>query len=221
MRFGISATSWIFPKNLRTRLRPVNVCAISSLALSNCRARDDSPEGRHPSRPSGQPSKPSIVCDSADCRSAMPLPERGRDHASAGARQRYGRFRGSRTPESLALPSHLLEFHLGSGLFQLSLDFVGLVFADAFLDRLGRTLDQVFCLLEPQTRERAHFLYHLDLLLADGGKDDGELGLLLGRSGGSATAWSCGDGHGGRGGNAPLLLEHFRKICGLRHPALR
>src|ERR1700674_5778714 len=30
MRFGISATSWILPKNLRTRLRPVNVCAISS-----------------------------------------------------------------------------------------------------------------------------------------------------------------------------------------------
>src|SRR6266513_1733417 len=37
MRFGISATSWIFPKNLRTRLRPVNVCAISSLSLSRCR----------------------------------------------------------------------------------------------------------------------------------------------------------------------------------------
>src|SRR5690348_1017335 len=28
MRFGISATSWILPKNLRTRLRPVNVSAI-------------------------------------------------------------------------------------------------------------------------------------------------------------------------------------------------
>src|SRR5712691_12566084 len=28
MRFGISATSWILPKNLRTRLRPVNVCTI-------------------------------------------------------------------------------------------------------------------------------------------------------------------------------------------------
>src|SRR5580700_9156788 len=28
MRFGISATSSIFPKDLRTRLRPVNVCAI-------------------------------------------------------------------------------------------------------------------------------------------------------------------------------------------------
>src|SRR5437763_2681285 len=40
MRFGISATSWIFPKNFLTRLRPVNVCAaISPLALSNRRAR--------------------------------------------------------------------------------------------------------------------------------------------------------------------------------------
>src|ERR1700759_2840519 len=28
MRFGISATSWIFPKNFLTRLRPVTVCAI-------------------------------------------------------------------------------------------------------------------------------------------------------------------------------------------------
>jgi hypothetical protein len=30
MRFGISATSWIFPKNFRTRFRPINVCAIMS-----------------------------------------------------------------------------------------------------------------------------------------------------------------------------------------------
>src|ERR1700736_827440 len=33
MRFGISATSSIFPKNLRTRLRPVNVCAIVASLL--------------------------------------------------------------------------------------------------------------------------------------------------------------------------------------------
>src|SRR6478672_539344 len=39
MRFGISATSWIFPKNFLTRLRPVNVCAaISPLVLSYRRA---------------------------------------------------------------------------------------------------------------------------------------------------------------------------------------
>src|SRR5687767_13076847 len=61
MRFGISATSWIFPKNLRTRLRPVNVCAaILSLAPSFRRVRDDSPEGRNPSRPSGQASSPYV-----------------------------------------------------------------------------------------------------------------------------------------------------------------
>src|SRR5258708_34262957 len=33
MRFGISATSSILPKNLRTRLRPVNVCAIVASLL--------------------------------------------------------------------------------------------------------------------------------------------------------------------------------------------
>src|ERR1700761_6968066 len=39
MRFGISATSSIFPKNLRTRFRPINVCAICPLAQSIHRAR--------------------------------------------------------------------------------------------------------------------------------------------------------------------------------------
>src|SRR4029434_214226 len=33
MRFGISATSWIFPKNLRTRLRPIKVCAVAMCSL--------------------------------------------------------------------------------------------------------------------------------------------------------------------------------------------
>src|ERR1700746_2088372 len=89
MRFGISATSSIFPKNFLTRFRPVNVCAIMSSrsiepsgphygrtpqfepsprpdapdALGHPRPvprqrgdQDDSPEGRNPSRPSGQAS---------------------------------------------------------------------------------------------------------------------------------------------------------------------
>src|SRR5215475_6415812 len=168
MRFGISATSWIFPKNLRTRLRPVNVCAISSLALSNRRARDDSPEGRHPSRPSGQPSRPLCLCDSADRRTAMSLPPSGRDMGRRPAE--IWRFRGLLTPESVALTSHLLEFHLGPGLFQLGLDLLRLVLADTFLDGLGRALDQVLGLLEAQTGERAHLLDHLDLLLADRGE---------------------------------------------------
>src|SRR5262245_7045405 len=139
MRFGISATSWIFPKNLRTRLRPVNVCAISSLALSNRRARDDSPEGRNPSRPSGQPLRALLLCDSADRRSANPPPPSGRDMDDSG---------GLGTPASLAPNSRLLEFHLGAGLFQLSLDLLGFVFGHALLDRLRRALDQILRLLE-------------------------------------------------------------------------
>src|SRR5262249_61990828 len=85
-------TSWIFPKTLRMRLRPVTACAvISSLALSNRRARDDSPEGRHPSRPSGQASGPCFLCDSADLRTALmacthlPAPAADRDD-SGGSR---------------------------------------------------------------------------------------------------------------------------------------
>src|SRR5262245_32900972 len=91
-------------------------------------------------------------------------------HVPAAVRQRYGRFRGLLTPESAALTSHLLEFHLGSGLFQLGLDLLRLVLADTFLDGLGRALHQVLGLLEAQTGERAHLLDHLDLLLADRGE---------------------------------------------------
>src|SRR5437762_891126 len=38
MRFGISATSLICPKNLRTRLRPVNVCC--AIVASRCAAQE-------------------------------------------------------------------------------------------------------------------------------------------------------------------------------------
>src|SRR5271169_3409544 len=50
MRFGISATSSILPKNLRTRLRPVNVCAIVGLVLRRALCGDGFPtaDGRAP-----------------------------------------------------------------------------------------------------------------------------------------------------------------------------
>src|SRR3984893_685633 len=211
MRFGISATSWIFPKNLRTRLRPVNVCAISSLALSNRRARDDSPEGRHPSRPSGQPSRPLVGA-------ARPTPEPPSPYRRPAD---IGRFRDLLTPESVALTSHLLEFHLGPGLFQLSLDLLRLVLGHTFLDRLWRTLDQILGLLEAQAGERAHLLDHLDLLVVDGGENGGELRLLFGWRGGAGGAGSRGDGDRGRGRHAPLLLQHFRKVGGLEHREFR
>src|SRR5690242_12428504 len=47
MRFGISATSLIEPKNFRTRLRPVNVCAIVPLSILYC----DGKRGRLSERP--------------------------------------------------------------------------------------------------------------------------------------------------------------------------
>src|SRR5262249_32044796 len=151
MRFGISATSWIFPKNLRTRLRPVNVCAISSLALSNRRARDDSPEGRHPSRPSGQPSKPLVSA-------ARPTAEPPSPYRRPAE---IGRFRDLLTPEPVALTSHLLEFHLGPGLLQLGLDLLRLLLGHAFLDRLLRSLVHVLRLLEAQACGRLTLFNHL------------------------------------------------------------
>jgi hypothetical protein len=62
MRFGISATSLIVPKNFLTRLRPVNVCAIGSI-LSQFDfdgSAGASPESRNPSRLSGQASGLSV-----------------------------------------------------------------------------------------------------------------------------------------------------------------
>src|SRR5262249_60637313 len=50
----------------------------SRLSLSDRRDRDDSPEGRNPSRPSGQASKSSFVLrDSALCQTAAPCPPHG------------------------------------------------------------------------------------------------------------------------------------------------
>src|SRR5262249_35386536 len=65
--------------------------------------------------------------------------------------------------------------------------------------------------------ERALVLDHLDLLLADSGEHGGEFGLLLGWSSGSSAAGSGSHGHRGRGGDAPLLLQHFREVGGLQH----
>src|SRR5262249_13672569 len=180
MRFGISATSWIFPKNLRKRFRPVNVCAISSLALSNRRARDDSPEGRHPWRSSGQPSRPLVSAARPTAEPACPY----RRPAE------IGRFRGLLTPEPVALTSHLLEFHLGPAFSRLALCLPRPLLVPVFLARFGRPPTQLFALLEAQAGERAHLLDHLDLLVADGGEHGGELGLLFGWRGGGGPAGS-------------------------------
>src|SRR5215510_6684932 len=73
MRFGISATSWIFPKNLRTRLRPVNVCAVISplfcrtvgtgTTLRKAAIHRDHPDRRRSPLPTRFGHPPTALCD--------------------------------------------------------------------------------------------------------------------------------------------------------------
>src|SRR5258705_9510195 len=58
----------------------------------------------------------------------------------------------------------LLQLDFCAGLFELSLDLLGLVLVHAFLDRLGRALDEVLGFLEAQTGDGADFLDDFDLL---------------------------------------------------------
>src|SRR4249919_1868417 len=110
----------------------------------------------------------------------------------------------------------LLKLNLRTSLFQLRLDFRGFVLVDRLFDRLGSPFDQVLGFLEPKARDRAHFLDHLDLLLAGGRKHDGELGLLLGSGSGSSRGAGCDRNRGGSR-NAPLLFEELRKFRRLEH----
>src|SRR6185503_19616510 len=108
----------------------------------------------------------------------------------------------------------LLQLDGAAGILDLLLDLLGLVLVDAFLDRLGRALDQRLRLAEAKPGDRADFLDHVDLLAAVAGQDDVELGLLFGgRSGGTGSSRSSGDR--GRGRDAPLLFERFGEIRGL------
>src|SRR6516164_7555146 len=71
MRFGISATSLIVPKNFLTRLRPVNVCAIVSLSIrfgraTRARLRTLAIHRDHQDRRRGCP----YLCDSGSARTA-------------------------------------------------------------------------------------------------------------------------------------------------------
>src|SRR5215472_9504469 len=201
MRFGMSATSSIFPKNFLTRFRPINVCAIISSrsiepsdpkhrqsrtsnhrlnpAASNTAAvfacaisrqrgdQDDSPEGRNPSRPSGQASF--AVCsrpmyfrisvllfnDSGTCpnrRNATPqhdLPHsrqpEGPGHPRLEPALRAVGNPGV-TPLAPGLPLSkycLLKLNLCADLFKLRLDLGSIVLVDAFLHILRGAFDQI------------------------------------------------------------------------------
>src|ERR1700761_2645852 len=115
----------------------------------------------------------------------------------------------------------LLELDLGASLLELGLELVGFFLVDAFLDRLRRAFDEVLGFLEAETGDGADFLDDFDLLLAGGGQNDRELGLLFNRSGGSATTTRTGNRDGGSGGDAPLFFEHLGEVGGFEHGEAR
>src|SRR6266567_6640593 len=91
--------------------------------------------------------------------------------------------RGSRSVLQKVV-ADLPYFDSRTRIFKLFLDFCRLLLVDAFLDRLRRRLDKVLGFLEAELRQSPHFLDHIDLLLADRGQDDIELGLFGDRLGG-------------------------------------
>ena len=126
----------------------------------------------------------------------------------------------------LRIPTHcrynlLLQLDLCASLFELGLDLFGFVLVDAFLDRLGRALDQILGFLEAEAGNGADFLDDLDLLVADGGKHHRELGLLFNRRRGSAATGGTGYRHGGGGGHAPLFFQQLGEFGSLEHGQAR
>src|SRR6201989_3047617 len=81
-------------------------------------------------------------------------------------------------PEVLSL----LDFDFGAGFFELLLDGGGFVLADAFLDGLGRAIDEVLGFFQAEAGDFANRLDDVDLVAADVGEHDGEFRLLFRRS---------------------------------------
>src|SRR5689334_22981408 len=73
----------------------------------------------------------------------------------------------------------LLDLDGGALLFELGLQGGGFVLIDAFLDRRRGAVDQVLGFLQAEGRHLADRLDHVDLLVAGGGEDHIEGGLLL------------------------------------------
>src|ERR1700719_358315 len=187
MRVGISATSSIFPKNFLTRFRPINVCAIMS-------SRSIEPSGSNrPAQtitlePTGRPPRfapwhahPRVELSWRSGRlsrgpQSIATVGTGVGALFSGDSVRKPNHRGTppwnpriahRPARGYLLSKHrLLNLNLGTDLFEGRLDLGGLVLVDAFLDCLGRALDQVLGLLEAEAGDGADFLDHLNLLLA-------------------------------------------------------
>src|SRR5262249_28348835 len=120
MRFGISATSLIVPKNFLTALRPVNVCAIFSLSIRLHRAaraplRTAAFHRDHRDRRRGRP----LLCDSVS-------PNRRTLHAHRDHSQSVHDASGVRRCRLPYLLIRAPRFAMGSSV-RISLRMAGLV----------------------------------------------------------------------------------------------
>src|SRR5918994_6566376 len=203
MRLGIGATDSMWPKKRRIRLRVLKAVAIlrprrfKGGRNTRCFLGAPGPPAVRPIRRRG----PLVGTDFLEVCSdkgpslifKLPLPPRG----------------GRGNPNSC-----LLQLDLGALGLELGLELLGVGLRHAFLDRLGRALDQVLGLLEAETGDLAHRLDDVDLLVAGGGEDDVELVLDLGRSGSSSARRGSGGDRSG-GADAPLLLKQLAELSGL------
>ena len=76
--------------------------------------------------------------------------------------------------------SDYLSWTVRSAGLELRFRLLGVLFRDLLENGLGGGVDEVLRLLQPEARERADLLDHLDLLVASRGENDVELVLLFG-----------------------------------------
>src|SRR3984957_3474316 len=108
-------------------------------------------------------------------------------------------------------PANLLfQLDLCSRIFELFLELGRLVLAHIGLALLGRTLDDLFGLLEAEAGDRTDFLDDVDLLVARLEENDRELGFLDGRSRGRSRRGNSRDGSASR--YAPFVFQQFCKL---------
>src|SRR6478672_8780524 len=107
----------------------------------------------------------------AECRSDLSI-----QHCYRELTELWLRSSATRTQHS-----ELLDLDFGADVLELLLDRGGLVLRDAFLDRLGRALDEVLRFLQSEAGDFADDLDDVDLVAAHFGQRRGELGLLFRR----------------------------------------
>lgn len=100
-----------------------------------------------------------------------------------------------RTRCHAAKPHGSLEFDGGASLFELSLGLLGVFLLGVLENRLRSAVDEGLGLGQTEVGDGANSLDDLDLLVTNGGEDDGELILLfLGRAAPGAAAATAATG---------------------------